>query len=306
MPKIAILLCTYNGEKYLEQQLLSIAEQTYQDWVVYASDESQNDKTLTILKHYQSLWGKDRLKILKGPGKGFAAHFVSLLQNKKIKADYFAFSDQDDIWLPHKLAQGLEYLQAIAEDIPALYGARSYIVDKGGEVKGQSFFHRRKPHFRNALFQSIAGGNTMMFNAAARALWARVDEDCIVTSHDWVFYILVSAIGGEVIYDNDIVIKYRQHGHNLVGSNIKWQQRVNRLWRLVDGSYKKEIIRNEAILKKFDDMLTDDAKLILNALQTYRQKNIYERFIFAAKLPFYRQLRLDNWGLRLGIVLKRI
>ena len=126
-PKVAILMCTYNGEKYLVEQLESIAAQTHQNWAVYVSDDGSSDSTNQILSKYQDKWGKCRLFIQRGPSKGFAANFLSLVTNSKIHADFYAYSDQDDIFETNKLERAIKSLKENSLQIPSLYCSRTIL-----------------------------------------------------------------------------------------------------------------------------------------------------------------------------------
>lgn len=109
---VAILLCTFNGEKFLSEQLDSLQSQTYQNWVVIASDDGSTDNTLKILQQYKAKWPSGKLSIRNGPQKGFCQNFLSLACNPDIFADYYAFCDQDDVWLPEKLDVALRNIAA--------------------------------------------------------------------------------------------------------------------------------------------------------------------------------------------------
>ena len=108
---VAILMCTYNGELYIKEQLDSIQNQDYQNWLLYVSDDGSTDQTLPILKNYQTLWGKSKLHILRGPRRGFQKNFMSLITSKKINADFYMLCDQDDVWLQKKIMTAIEYLK---------------------------------------------------------------------------------------------------------------------------------------------------------------------------------------------------
>ena len=109
-PSVAILLGTYNGEKFLEAQLDSLEAQSVTNWTLYVSDDGSTDATLDIIHRYQSKWGTDKIRYRLGPQKGFAQNFLSLACDTSIKADYYAFCDQDDVWLPEKLSIALEHI----------------------------------------------------------------------------------------------------------------------------------------------------------------------------------------------------
>lgn len=103
-PEVAILLCTYHGQRYLPEQLASFEVQSHSNWKVWASDDGSEDGTHAILDAYSRKWPEGRLSICSGPSEGFAANFISLTCKDSIQADFYAYSDQDDIWNVNKLA----------------------------------------------------------------------------------------------------------------------------------------------------------------------------------------------------------
>jgi glycosyltransferase involved in cell wall biosynthesis len=161
---VAILMCTYNGELYLKEQLDSIQNQDDQNWTLYVSDDGSTDQTLPILKSYQALWGIDKLHILKGPRQGFQKNFISLITSKKIHADFYMLCDQDDVWLPQKITAAITYLETQDQTRPQLYCGRTSYVNKKLKFIEYSELFLRPRSFHNAIVQSIAGGNTMAFN----------------------------------------------------------------------------------------------------------------------------------------------
>ena len=193
---VAILLCSYNGARFLREQLDSIYTQTHTNWKLWVSDDGSNDGTLEILSEYRETWGADRLEVVRGPCRGFSANFLSLVCRPEINADFFAYADQDDVWKPEKLARGLDRLGHLAEHGPALYCARTRLVDEQGATLGLSPLFTQKPDFRNALVQNIGGGNTMLFNSAARRILMAAGPNLDVVAHDWWTYLAVTAAGG--------------------------------------------------------------------------------------------------------------
>src|SRR5438105_1405223 len=112
---VAILMGTRNGAAFLREQLQSIEDQTHKNWILIVSDDSSTDETREILQGFcQSHPGK--VFIRNGPSKGVCANFLSLAIDRAIQADYFAFSDQDDIWHRDKLARALAWFAGIARD----------------------------------------------------------------------------------------------------------------------------------------------------------------------------------------------
>ena len=192
---IAILMGCRDGARYLPEQLASIAAQTHRNWRLVASDDGSTDATRQILAVFRAEHGPDRVEIREGPRQGFAANYLGLAGDPGIRADYYAFADQDDVWLPDRLARGLARVRAAPAGRPALYGGRTILIDEAGRETGRSLRFHAAPGFANALVQSIAGGNTMLFDGAAKRLLEAV-RPATVVAHDWWIYILVSGAGG--------------------------------------------------------------------------------------------------------------
>ena len=119
---MAILLATFNGERFLQEQLSSIEAQEHTHWVLYASDDGSTDATLDILQDFQQRLGTSRVHIRRGPGQGLCANFLGLAADATIEADFFAFCDQDDVWLPTKLVSAVQALLSLDNhNQPLLY-----------------------------------------------------------------------------------------------------------------------------------------------------------------------------------------
>nr|WP_255420555.1 glycosyltransferase family 2 protein [Pantoea deserta] len=234
---VSILMGTYNGEKYLAEQLQSIASQTYTNWNLIVSDDGSTDSTCEIIEHF-ALKYPNKVVLHKGPGKGFAANFLSMLQRSDIDSDYYAFCDQDDIWLDGKLESAVMQLNSVPQNKYKLYGSRTKLIDSNGNCIGYSPCFKKAFCFNNALLQSYAGGNTMVFSRGLKQLFETFPADLKIVSHDWILYIICSAMNGVVIYDREPLILYRQHAHNLVGSNIGLLSKFRRFNRLFSGEFK--------------------------------------------------------------------
>ena len=193
-PRVAILMGARNGERYLPEQLQSFVDQTHTNWSLHVSDDGSSDATCDIVRRFCAGL-QNPITLRSGPQRGFARNFMSLACALDIMGDYFAFSDQDDIWYKNKLERALDWLTTIPDELPAVYCSRTEIVDVAGRHLGFSPLFTKSPSFKNAIVQSVGGGNTMVFNAAARSLLAAIGEIDIV-SHDWWVYQIVSAAGG--------------------------------------------------------------------------------------------------------------
>ena len=303
---VVILLGTYNGQDYLEDQLKSFEAQTLTHWTLLSSDDGSSDETLNILKKYQSKWSNTHNMLLSGPQNGFAANFLSLVSQSEINSDLYAYADQDDIWEPGKLETAVHFLKNIPPQIPALYCSRTKIVDRDNNQQGLSPLFNKKPCFANALVQNIGGGNTMVFNKAARDLLKTTAKDTVVISHDWWTYMLVSGCGGEVFYDPAPEVRYRQHHKNLVGGNRTLKARLERIRMVMLGRFKHWNSTNTEALYKHYAMLTPTSKRTLDNFTKSRKGNFISRLWYLHKSGVYRQSFLGNIGLIAAAIFNKI
>jgi glycosyltransferase involved in cell wall biosynthesis len=306
MSNVAILLCTYNGARFLPAQLSSFGDQTWRDWRLFASDDGSKDETQAILSQYEKRLGSARVQIRSGPRQGFVINFLSLVCDPTIEADYFAYSDQDDIWEPEKLARAVDVLQQIPAHIPAVFGSRTRLIDDDGRDVGVSPLFPYKPEFRNALVQSIAGGNTMVLNAAARehliAGGARLD----LPGHDWWTYLVTTAVGGQVHYEPTPLVKYRVHPGNIMGSNAGVANHAHRLHMVARGRFREWIDHNIAALKPLRGRMTPENREVFDLFCEARDRPFFGRQIGLLKSGIYRQTTLGNFGLVAASLLKKI
>lgn len=302
---VAILMGTCNGAKFIGEQLQSFADQTHSNWSLFASDDGSADDTEEIIKRFGQSH-EQRTTFRRGPGKGVSVNFLTLATDPTIEADYFAFSDQDDIWYRNKLSRSLRWISTVPADVPALYCARTELMTADGRSFGYSPIHSRPPSFRNALVQSLGGGNTMLFNRATKKL-LRAAGIQGPAFYDWWMYQLVTAAGGVVRYDPEPVLKYRQHSNNLVGSNRGWNARLLRLRMMLDGEFSRWNDTNIAALQSVpDDLITAQNRDVLRAFAKVRNASLPRRILYLFGSGVYRQTWLDNVGLFLAIGLKKI
>lgn len=302
--RVAILMGTANGGRYLRTQLASIAAQTHDRWTLVASDDGSTDDTIDILREFAEQH-PGRVEIRPGPRQGFAANFLTLACDTGIDADFFAFCDQDDVWMPTRLARSVQCLQRGPADVPALYCSRTRYISEEGAPIGMSPLFRLQPSFRNALVQSLGGGNTMTFNRAARDVVAR-EGVLRVVAHDWWLYQLITGCGGEVYYDPEPSVEYRQHGGNLIGSNAGWRARWWRGRELVRGRFRRWNDVNLAALHRVSDRLLPENRRVLESFGRSRHSSLVERVRGLGSSGVYRQTPIGNVGLWAGAVLKRI
>ena len=251
IPKIWVLMSTYNGMAYIEEQIESILSQKNCDVHLLVRDDGLTDATLDILKSYEK---KGSLTLISdninlGPAKSF----LKLLEMAPDDG-YYAFSDQDDCWNSDKLERALEMLtQAEENNMPLVYYSNSDVVDQNLNSTGKKVYSgKQKPTLERVLCGYGIQGCTMVLNKALRDIFLSVDMSKErIGMHDFFLCDLCMVCGGKILYDDFSTMKYRQHESNVVGYDVN-ATRLNKI--------KKYI--NE-ILKPANDSIADDARLVL-------------------------------------------
>ena len=294
---LAILLCTYNGARFLPQQLASYEAQDFADWRLYVSDDGSQDATLSLLEAFQKKHGAEKVHIRRGPCRGFVANFLSLICDPSITNAYCALSDQDDVWAADKLSRALASLSAAPGDAPVVYCSRTRLIDENGADVRLSYLYKKPPHFRNALTQSLASGNTMVLNEAARCLLMRAGADVSVPSHDWWIYLATTAAGGRMLYDSAPTVGYRIHQRNVIGSNRSAGAQMRRAGMLLQGRYKNWTDQHVAALTRLQDAMTEENRRTFEQFRRSRKRSALPRVYGLFRSGVYRQSFLGNIGL---------
>ncbi|MEP2234167.1 MAG: glycosyltransferase family 2 protein [Alteripontixanthobacter sp.] len=221
---IDILLATYNGAAHLSELLASLTAQTHRDWRLIVRDDGSADETLSLISHWAQTARQPVLILEKdGPGQGASANFAALLARSD--APYFAFCDQDDVWLPHKLETMLAAIRGIeadqGSDHPVLAHSDLAVVDETLKPAGRTLWEmlrydpRRPIDKRSALLENFITGCATLGNAALRERAAPVPAEAMM--HDW-WAALVAIWFGTLVPVEQPTILYRQHGKNVVGA----------------------------------------------------------------------------------------
>lgn len=290
-----------NGAAFLDEQLRSLSDQTHGAIDLWVSDDGSIDDTPAILAKWRGRWAKGSFNLSEGPRLGFAENFRALLSNTPIEAGYVAFCDQDDLWEPRKLEIALDWMRSQDETRPLLFCSRTLTVSEAGESIGMSPLFRRAPSFRNALVQSLAGGNTMVLNRSAWKCLMLASRRASFVSHDWWAYQLVTGAGGAVRYYPDPLVRYRQHARNLVGANTSLAARFARLRLLAGGQFSAWNDINVAGLQKNSDLLTPDAIAVLDLFTRARSSNLPAAMASLRKSGVYRQTPQGSLAMWLAV-----
>lgn len=209
--RVVVLMSTYQGERYLGEQLKSILSQLPEDGRLLVRDDGSTDGTVAVIEEFSDA----RITVQRGTNIGFGASFLTLPAAAPDDADLVMFSDQDDLWLPGKVERAARALLPL-RDRPALYGSAQMLADQALQPLQVTRRWPDPPSFRGALAENMITGCTAALNAPAVQLLKRAGVADGVHFHDWWMYLVVSAFG-RVIFDPEPTLLYRQHGANQIG-----------------------------------------------------------------------------------------
>lgn len=267
--KLIVLLSTYNGERYLCQQLDSLLNQTFLPDKILIRDDGSKDSTLDILKRYKQK--SDRIDFYCGENKGPAKSFWELIC-KCDKADYYALCDQDDFWFEDKLERAVTLLEKEDSDLPLLYFSKYTLTDKDlNPIDSNVSDLYNFSDFAHSLLYHTAPGCTFVFNEAARKRIVKYDvekEYCLI--HDSLIHKIV-AMFGKLILDEESHMYYRQHGNNEIGMDAnKIRVFIGRVDRFLNGKIRNYRSRTaQALLEVYGEEIDDEKKELLTIVADY-------------------------------------
>lgn len=300
-PLVAVLLSSYNGERYIAEQLDSILRQSLRPTTVLVRDDGSSDDTARILNSYSQRFG---IGTRFGDNRGPARSFLELMRLAP-RADFYCFSDQDDVWHEEKIAQAVRLLADSTG--PAMCFTDVELVDSELRPLARKLQPAPpRPSFENALVQNVAIGCTMTFNEPAlRLLVDRPARESEIFMHDWWVYQVIAGVG-VVHYDDFKSVKYRQHGANVIGAPPGVRQWAGRIARHAAGGQTK-IRRQAAELQRlYRSDLPPLRRALLEAFLAHMDARWYKRLRYAVHAPVYRQRRVDDIIMRMLIAAGRI
>ena len=293
-PLVAVLLSTYNGQAYLAEQLQSFKAQTHANWVLFWRDDGSQDGSAAMVASFAAGLANATHVAEPAGHLGPTGSFMALLRaasSSELDIDAVAFADQDDVWLPEKLARGVAALRAESEARPVIYCARQILVDATLHPIGISNSLTRKPGFPASLTQNVATGCTVMLNRDAFRRVAR-SRPSPASLHDWWCYLLVTAAGGAFVLDDTPVVLYRQHATNFVGAPpSRWRRAVAAL-RRGPALFMSVLRQNLDALAQQTDLMSPDAAEQVLRLRRALQGGVMHR-LGALGLP---GLQRQTWA----------
>lgn len=295
--KVAVIMSTYNGEQFLKEQMDSILNQTYKNIEIVVRDDGSKDSTIQIIKEYQKK--NKNIKLYEGQNLGFIKSFFELL--KLVEADYYAYADQDDIWIENKIELAVNSLNKLDDTKPNMAFGNSDYYNEKMEFIGYGE-KNRKFSFLKSLFSCIGQGMTMTVNKKTRdMIIENMPKSCFF--HDWWTYILCISMGN-VAYDNVTTVKYRRRKQNATSEGQGYIRLL--MWRIKNLLFKngmKDIKQQMLNFKEiYYDELSEENKKILDLFSNEKYN-----FFKALKKAFYpkriRTSLLDELMLRIIFII---
>lgn len=307
--KILVLMSTYNGEKYLDEQLESILNQNVKNVDILIRDDGSKDNTIKIINKWLVKFPK-RIKLEVKENKGVVKSFFELVKLASIDYDYYFFSDQDDYWNEKKIEKAIEKMKNTHKTKKIGYCSNLKLVDKNLNFMKIKYTKELIPSLKNCFIENIVTGCTY---GANKSLFIEIKKDIEniekysekIPMHDYHFYFL-TVLYGDLIYDENSYISYRQHGNNVIGmekNKVKFiMQRIKRVLKRKNNDKRIEYLKfiKENYLEKLP---TSEKEFLINLLENYNCK--FKRLKFVLKNNFIRQNKIEGYLSKLTYLLKK-
>lgn len=299
--KIAILLATYNGEKYISEQIESILKQSYDNWDLYIHDDGSNDGTLEIIKKYQEKYPR-KIYVLESQKVGSAKNnFFYLMRN--VKAPYYMFCDQDDVWVSNKIELTIERMkdnEKGKKNTPILIFSDLKVVDKNLKTisSKMSKYQNLNMYYTDIyhlMLQNIVTGCTCMINDRCKELALECKKVETVIMHDW-WCGLIASYFGKIDYIDTPLILYRQHTNNSVGAkNVRDVKYI--LYKVRDyTNVRKSIQSTQKQIACFEKTFDTRDKILMEYSVLSEQKKL-KRICFFIRNNIWKKGLIRNIGL---------
>lgn len=305
MMNVTVLMSTYNGEKYLKDQIDSILKQENVNLRLIIRDDGSSDGTVDIIKEYTT--NRDNVEFIQAPNVGAANSFLELMRyaNVENNADFFAFSDQDDIWLPEKMYQASLKIRELPQDVPALYFSNLYITR--GDNSQRSLMYESALPINNShlMVENFAAGCTIMFNKMALMMFLKLPVNNLIMHDKRLIHMCM--LLGNIIYDSNAYICYRQHEDNVIGANYYFKQRVNSKLRSLKNFWKQNDREEEAkeVLAAYGNLMTDEDRKMVSIVALYRKRIKYRLLMLFSpgNYDFNMRRSSDNFWFKIRVLI---
>ena len=296
MKKIAILMSTYNGEKYLRQQLNSLFAQDQEGISVWVRDDGSTDSTHDILEEFSS---KGKLHWYTGENIRSAKSFMDLV-NHVDGYDYYAFCDQDDVWKPEKIKRAITLISKEEKqhpNLPVFYNSDYQLVDADMNPLPESH-HKSNTTYNAAILSSCATGCTVVFNKSLRKYLVAYTPAYQAMHDSWACRVCL-AVGGIVLFDEDYKsLFYRQHGANVLGDHRSLKMRVKLIYNRIISQECSASRQAQELLVGYADSMSDEnleiTKMVANYKTSFsaRMKLLFSRKVTTPYAQFNRGIKV--------------
>ena len=302
VPRVVVIMSTYQGERYVREQLLSVLAQLPAGGKVLVRDDGSTDRTVDQIVGVAD----PRIEVITGGNLGFGQSFLTLLMLVPDDTDMVMLADQDDVWLPDKIQRAWQRLEPLGA-MPGLYGSAQMLVDQDLHPLARTPTLRRDPSLANALTENIIVGCTAAMNRPAILLLQRAGVPSSVHFHDWWLYLVVSAFG-VVVYDEQPTLLYRQHGANVIGRHPGRLKRLQRAWKvIVRNDWVSSLLGQiHAFLEHYGSSLSVRDRSWIEQHFAYKAGRIVPRWASVFSPHLRHQSLVDDLALRCLLALRKV
>lgn len=305
MKNILVLMSTYNGAQYLDEQLSSIIAQKNVKPHLLIRDDGSTDDTLRIIKDYQRIY-PNQVDLIEGSNIGWKKSFFTLSEYASkhyTTYDYFSYADQDDIWLPDKLSRAIERLSSLPPGLQ-LYCSNLYYYRDSINL-GKVHPKPVKPTFKNCLIRNYAAGCTIVINDLLLNTMVKQSPNPGIAYDYWLY--LIATLCGHLIADSDSFILYRQHRNNQIGIKRKfseiWKRRLTSFSSLISDRAKENLAIE--LLNLYGHTMSPEARKAVEKLAYYRNSFSQRLALLLDNGYTFNKPDSDFW-LKLRIILGRL
>lgn len=296
MNKVLVIMATYNGQKYLQEQIQSILAQKKVRVSLLVRDDNSNDRTCNILEDYQN---QGKLEWYTGIHLNVTKGYFDLMKKAATyNVDYIAFSDQDDVWDKDKLYVAVQALKKFNENIPSLYYCGQRLVDSNLKLIANHELNRQRS-LKTRFILSDFAGCTGVFNKKLLNEVIGYEPNYMLMHDTWTLKICL-ALGGNVVVDSDCHMNYRQHGSNAVGLGRNFPAYLKQVRQYLN-EYKVELQMRE-LLKGYGNRMVPEYKELVEACCNYRtDKEARKILLNKRNINFYTKGLNVTYRLKVGL-----
>lgn len=307
MENVEILMASFNGEKYISEQIASLASQDYPNWTLSVSDDGSSDRTVSIVKDLAKKDTRIQLSLNDEVFGSASGNFFALLEASR--SEYVMFCDQDDVWDPSKISKSMEAMRKAellhGEGIPVLVFSDSKVVDRNLNLIEPSFvdclaWDPRSLTLTQLACHNVVQGCTMLMNRALVDLAVSAKPPASCPMHDW-WTALLAFSAGHVSYVDDRLVEYRQHEANVVGANDRetlreWFKSFTRDFSYMIGVFgrageagSEAPDRANAVLKAICNQIPDDRVRDLRTFADIGSEGVFKRLNYYSRNNLWRR-----------------